>query len=127
MDLNEFESRLRVLLAEAGCVRYGVSDLHRDTRECRDGIYADDTAHGQLPDSSFYYFIVAEGVAVFTFFESDFSVYVFRCDEHDLITETDPLALDDTDACKALLASKYRKTKPDLVIARGLAENWLSS
>jgi hypothetical protein len=68
-----------------------------------------------------------EGVAVFTFFESDFSVYVFGCDEYEVINETSPLAMADTDACKSLLASKHGKLKPDLVIARGFAESWLSS
>ncbi len=68
MDVNELQSRLETLLEGAGCSRYTVRDLHRDTRQCRDDIYADNLARGESPASPFYNFIVAEGVAVFTLF-----------------------------------------------------------
>jgi hypothetical protein len=126
VDVNELESRLEALLAEAGCSTYGVRDLHRDTKLCRDDIYADNVAHGQSSVGSFYNFIVADGVAVFTFFESDFSVYVVGCDEQQLIAETISFALADTDACKSLLANQYGKPEPDLTVSRGMAEHWLS-
>lgn len=126
MTLNEFELRLGELLANAGCSKYGVRDLHRDAKECRDYVYADSIAHGQSASDPFFNFIVAEGVAMFTFFEFDFAVYLFHCDEFQLISDTEPLAMSDTDACKLLLARKYGKREPDLTIARGLAECWLS-
>ncbi len=126
-DLHEFESRLAVLLEEAGCSKYSVQDLLRDTKHCRDGICADSVAHGESAADPFFFFIAVEGAAVFTFFESDFSVYVFRCDEHELVSQTDSLALADTDACKSLLARECGKTEPDVTIARGLAEYWFSS
>jgi hypothetical protein len=126
-ELDEFESRLRELLREAGCVRYGVPDLIADTKQCRDEIYSDTVAHGGSVSSPFFDFVIVEGVAVFTFFESDFSVYVFACNELELINVTGALAMTDTDACKLLLEKKYGKPKPDLVIARGLVEHWLSS
>jgi hypothetical protein len=127
LELNDFESRLAALLAEAGCVKYSVRDLHRDSKQCRDGIYADDIAHAKSAPAPFFNFIVAEGVAVFTFFEADLGVYVFRCDESELIHETTPFAMTDTNACKSLLAIKYGKLAPDLALSRGLAEYWLSS
>ncbi len=71
--------------------------------------------------------MIAEEVAAFTFFEEQFSVYVFACDEYELINATEPLALCDTDACKALLAERFGKKTPDLAIPRALAESWLSS
>jgi hypothetical protein len=127
LDLNEFESRLGLLLANAGCSKYGVREIHQDTKECRNEVYADSVAHGQSPADPFFNFIVAEGVAVFTFFESDFAVYVFGCDERKLISDTASLAMADTDACKLLLATNYGKNGPDVKIPRELAECWLSS
>jgi hypothetical protein len=111
LTLNEFESWLGTLLAQAGCVKYSVPDLHRDAKQCRDEIYADNIAHGGTAAEPFFDVIIVEGVAVFTFFERDFSVYVFRCDEDALIRDTSPLAMADTVACKSLLAGKIRRVR----------------
>lgn len=127
MDLNDFELRLGELLSDAGCLKYGVRDFHRDTKQCRDNIYADDIGYGESAGDPFFNFVLAEGVAVFTFFELDLALYVFRCNEYELINDITPFGMADTDACKLLLAGKYGKTGPDLVLSRGLAEYWLSS
>lgn len=126
-ELFEFESRLSSLLSAAGCRKYGVSELHRDTRECRDGIYTDDIAHGNSIADSFFHFMIAENVAIFIFFEETFSAFVFPCDEYELINETGQFAMSDMNACKTLLAERYGKKTPDLIIPRALAELWVSS
>jgi hypothetical protein len=127
VDLDEFESHLLALFAEAGCSKYTVSDLHRDTKQCRDDIHADCVAHGGSIGGAFFNFIIApNGVAIFTFFEVDFSVYVFACNEYEVINETSVLAMADTGECRRLLVEKFGKKSPDLVIAWSLADYWLS-
>ena len=79
-SLDEFESLLSALLADAGSNRYRVADLRRDTRDSRDDIYKDRSQHGGDIAEPFFDFVVVDGVAVFTFFESTFSVYVVSCE-----------------------------------------------
>jgi hypothetical protein len=125
-SLDEFESRLSALIAEAGSHRYSVADLRRDTRDCRDDIYQDTSQHGDDIAEPFFNFVVVDGVAVFTLFESNFSVYVVSCEESELIAQTNRLAMIDVDACRDLLAREYGKSAPDAALPRSLGELWLS-
>lgn len=125
-SLDEFESLLSALLADAGSNRYRVADLRRDTRDCRDDIYKDRSQHRGDIAEPFFNFVVADGVAVFTFFESIFSVYVVSCEESELIAQTDRLAMIDVDACRDLLAREFGKSAPDAALPRSLGELWLS-
>lgn len=125
-SLDEFESLLSALLADAGSNRYRVADLRRDARDCRDDIYKDRSQHRGEIAEPFFNFVVADGVAVCTVFESIFSVYVVSCEESELIAQTDRLAVIDVDACRDLLAREYGKSEPDAALSRSLGELWLS-
>lgn len=125
-SLDEFESCLSALLAEAECHCYALADLRRDARDCRDDIYQDTSQHGGDIAEPFFNFVVVDGVAVFTLFESNLSVYVVSCEESELIDQTNRLAMIDVDACRDLLAREYGKSMPDAALPRSLGELWLS-
>ena len=97
------------------------------TKECRDEIYADERAHGGNIESPFFNFVAFQNLAVFTFFESDFSIYALPCDEARIIADTQQFALCDTRECKAYLASEHNKSEPDLTVPRAIAEHWMES
>jgi hypothetical protein len=126
-SLDEFESRLSAILAGAGSHCYGVADLRRDARDCRDDIYQDASQHGGDIAEPFFNFVVVDGVAVFALFESNFSVYVVSCEESELIERTNKLAVIDVDACRDILAREYGKSSPDAALPRSLGELWLSA
>ncbi|MCA9120597.1 MAG: hypothetical protein KDB11_10460 [Planctomycetales bacterium] len=125
-SLNDFESRLSARLAEAGMHRYSVADLRRETRDCRDFIYKDTSQHGGDIAEPFFNFVVVDGVAVFTLFEVDFSVYIAPCQESELIAQTNSLAIIDVAAVRDLLAREYGKSVPDAALPRSIAELWLT-
>ena len=125
-SLDEFESRLSVRFAEAGIHRYGVADLRRDTRNCRDDIYNDTSQHGGDIAEPFFNFVVADGVAIFTLFGSDFSVYIVPCEESELIAQTNSLTMIDIGAVRDLLAREYGRSVPDAALPRSIGELWLT-
>jgi hypothetical protein len=125
MELNEFRAELSRLLAAAGC-RLTESDVRRITKECRDEIYAEALSSGTPLESPFFHFVSLDGIALFTFFESPFALFILPCVEHALIGETNQIALLDTHQCRDLLRTKYDKVKPDLEIPRTVAELWLA-
>jgi hypothetical protein len=126
MDAREFAIGLASLLAELGNSITEPS-IRSDAKDCRDQIYADNLAHGGSVEAPFFNFVVLSDVAVFTFFEAEFSVYVLRCNEAELISRTNRFAMADTLDCKAFLAAQYQKHRPDLVISRSVCEQWLES
>ena len=123
-DLSDFERSISAALASAGADGYSIADLKRTIRECRDDIYADTVKHGGDLAEPFVDFIIVRDVAIFTFFDSDFSVYVFPCVEADLISQTNSLAMIDVTEHRQLL-SEYGKTDPDATISREQGELWL--
>ena len=125
MELHDFESRLRSLLQICGS-QVSLEELRTDIRECRDEIYADDVAHGKSIGEPFFNFTIYENVAVFTFFDNEFSVYVLPCNQMELIRLMEPLAMIETEECKALIGQRFGKHKPNLQILRAVAELWLS-
>lgn len=125
MQAQELADDLSSLLAQFGTTMTE-SAIRRATKQCRDDIYADTLAHGGRVEDPFFNFVTSKGVAVFTFFESDFSLYVFRCDEAELIAETNRFAMSDTAECKAYLAANHQKPEPDIVAPRSVCEHWLS-
>lgn len=125
MELHDFELQLRSLLQKCGS-QVSLEKVRADVRECKDEIYADDVAHGKSIGDPFWNFTIHENVAIFTFFENDFSLYVFLCDQAELIRLMKPLAMIETEECKSLIAQRFGKRKPDLQIPRAAAELWLS-
>jgi hypothetical protein len=123
---HEFVESLSRILRESGS-SLTVDELRRLTKECRDEIYSDDIAHKGNCDGPFFNFVIAGGVAVFTFFESEFSVYVLPCTPTQLIADTNRLAMGDVADCRQYLAAKHGKTTPDLVVSRSVSEYWLET
>ena len=123
MPVAEFADTLSFLLKHFGSA-LTEPDLRRATKECRDDIYNDQITHRGRIDSPFFNFIVADGLAIFTFFETDFSVYLVRCNEAELISQTERFAMIDTLECKSYLASQHQKLQPDLVVTRNVCEQW---
>jgi hypothetical protein len=124
MDAQEFRSRLTSLLTDFGSAMTE-SSIRRSTKECRDAIYADILAQGGKIEDPFFNFVARGDLAVFTFFESQFSLYVVPCNETELIAETERFAMADTEECKAFLAARFNKVCPDLVLTRQICEYWL--
>ena len=124
-DLAQFEQSIQAALTAAGCDSYGVSDLLRDTRETRDEIYADLRSKGTDVGEPFVNFVIISGVAIFTVFCETFAVYVVQCNEAELVTATDSIALADVDAFLALLACRFNKPTPDAILSRVTGEVWL--
>jgi len=94
MDSVEFRIAVTKLLGQLGS-RFTEEILRRDTKECRNAIYADNIAHGEHIEDPFFNFVVHDVVAAFTFFESEFAIYAFRCNESELISEAGRFALSD--------------------------------
>jgi len=124
-DISDFEESISSALTSAGCDGYTLAELRRDTRECRDNIYADTLSHGGDVAEPFVNFVIVRDVAIYTFFGSEFSVYVFPCVEAELISQTNPLAMSDVSEHRRLLCDVYGKNSPDAVIPRSAAELWL--
>jgi hypothetical protein len=112
-------------------MRYSASlsefDVRREAKECRDGIIADDKAHGASADRPFFDFLALQNVAVFTFFESQFSIYIVPCNESQVISDTNRFAMSDTAECKAYLAAAHGKASPDFVLSEADCDAWLAS
>ncbi len=126
MESDDFSNALVSLLHQYGGA-LTEPQLRRETKDCRDDVYADNLAHGGRIDDPFFHFVVVNSVAVFTFFESQFSVYAVHCDEAELIAQTNDFALGNIAECKKYLASKYQKLEPDLVVPRAVCEHWLEA
>jgi hypothetical protein len=124
MEAHEFAFALGSLLGEHG-EPLAESTIRRATRECRNQVYTDTLAHGGRIEDPFFNFVVVNKTAVFTFFESDFRVFVLRCDEAELISQMNSFAMVETEECKSYLAKVYRKLQPDLVVSRAVSEHWL--
>jgi hypothetical protein len=125
MELHQFQSRLSELLRQHAS-RLTELDIRQATAECRSGLYEDSVAHGVRIEEPFFNFISLDNVAVFTFFNSEFAVFVVPCREQVLIDKTGQFEMNDVAKCRRLLAQEYGKLEPDLVISRALAEYWLS-
>ena len=126
MQSHEFVEALSNLLTQIGS-SFTIAEIRSSTKECRDEIYADTLAHNGRLEDPFFNFVVHKDVAVFAFFEAEFSVYVLRCNEAELIAETGKLAMSDTIECRDYLATKHQKPQPDLVVSRFVCEHWLES
>ena len=125
MDLNQFCEELSRLLQATGS-QLTESDVRSATRECRDDIYADAKKFGEPLEEPFFNFVCRDGIAVFTFFESQFSVFIVSSDERTLIAESDQFAMCETEDCKEMLRIKFNKERPDIAIPRAVAEHWSS-
>ena len=125
MELHHFESEFRSLLLMRDC-QASLEEVRVDIQRCKDEIYADDVAHGESLGDPFCNFTIYDNVAVFTFFENEFSVYVLLCNQAELIQLMEPLAMIQTEECKSLLGERFGKHTPDLQIPRAVAELWLS-
>eukprot|EP00456_Euglypha_rotunda_P086337 TRINITY_DN874_c0_g1_i3.p1 TRINITY_DN874_c0_g1~~TRINITY_DN874_c0_g1_i3.p1 ORF type:complete len:129 (+),score=17.92 TRINITY_DN874_c0_g1_i3:164-550(+) len=125
-SIDEFETRLASRLAEAGIRRYNLANLLRETRDCRDDIYKDASQHSGDIAEPFFNFVIVEGGAIFTLFDSNFSVYVVPCVESELIVQTNSLAMVDVGAVRDLLALEYGKSDPDAALPRSMGELWLT-
>jgi DNA-binding winged helix-turn-helix (wHTH) protein len=98
-------------------LKYGEAELRRDARKCLKGL-------GWTPQP-FFNFVIVEGVAIFTIFDDPFEIYIFSCDEFELIRKFDEFAMIDVGPCKQLLATRYGKMAPDVAAARSLAQLWI--
>lgn len=125
MDLNQFREKLSRLLQAEGS-QMTESDVRSATKDCRDAMYADVTTFGKPIEEPFFNFVCLDGIAVFTFFELPFSVFIVSSDEQTVISESDRFAMRETRGCKEMLRVKFKKQQPDIEIPRTLAELWLS-
>jgi len=125
---NQISATLRSVLAQAGCRKYGERELRRDAKECMVEVTREALKHEVDPGTPFFSFVVSEGVAIVTIFDDPFEIYVFSCDESELVRAfKSQFAMRDVGPCKQLLATQYGKTAPDVAAARSLAQLWMES
>ena len=124
MQLPEFKTAITGRIDSLGG-NLSEDALCRETKACRDAIYADSPAHDGHIEDPFFNFVISGGITAFTFFESEFAIYAFECDEAKLIAQTERFALANTQECKSFLAVTYGKSTPDIVVPRSIAEYWL--
>ena len=110
-------------------MKYGEAELRRDAKRCMVELWRDDLNHGGDPTIPYYNFVIADGVAVFTIYDDPFEIYIFSCDERELIRTFDEIggAMRDVGPCKRLLAARYGIVEPVVVAARSLAQLWMES
>lgn len=128
--MDRFRLDVANLLSQAGCDVFGEADLREAARECRDEIYLDELEHAGDVDSPFFDFLVvpakdSKDIAVFTFFEESFSIYVFDCDETTLIAQFNGFAMAETEPARRFLASAYGKVAPDLSVGKDVLHAWI--
>jgi len=125
---NQISAALRSILAQVGDRAYGERELRRDAKECMVDMMRDALDRGADPATPFFTFVVSDSVAIFLIFDDPFEIYVFSCEERELIrTFENQFAMRDVGPCKQLLATRYGKAAPDVAAARSLAQLWIES
>jgi len=125
---SQISAALRSVLAQAGSRTYGERELRREAKECMGGMWRDALNHRVDPARPFFSFVVSDGIAIFTIFDDPFEIYVFPCEERELIrTFEDEFAMRDVGLCKQLLATRHGKEAPDVAAARSLAQLWMEA
>ena len=127
MTFDDIQSRLDELLRDAGCVRYTAREALVDAADCWREIRADDLAHGESGEEPFCNFVVAQGVGIFALYGTGVDFYVIRGEESVFRDRFDHLAMIEVDATRAILASDFGRTTPDLNIEPELCRAWLSA
>src|SRR5215467_6026009 len=123
---KQISDALRSILAHVGSRAYGERELRREAKECMVDMMRDALDREADPAAPFFNFVVSDGVAIFLIFDDPFEIYVFSCDERELIrTFENQFAMRDVGPCKQLLATRYGKVAPDIAAARALAQLWL--
>jgi hypothetical protein len=123
--LDELTKALSSGLAEAG-TNLSERQLAKETRECRDEIYADTLTHGGNIEDPFFNFTIIDSVAVFTIFDDPFEFYIFPCDERAVISKCESdFAMVDVESCRRYLRSHFGKDQADVSVPRSLAEAWM--
>jgi hypothetical protein len=64
-------------------------------------------------------------VGIFTLFEGAVGIYVVEGNEQTFRTHFEPLAMAEIATAKALLATRFAKQAPDLIMAPPLSSAWL--
>jgi len=125
---NQMSAALRSVLAQSGCRKYGEREFRRDAKDCMVEMIKEALAHNVDPGTPFFGFVVVEGVAIVTIFDDPFEIYVFSCDERELVGAFEnKFAMRDVGPCKQLLATQFKKTTPDVAAARPIAQLWMES
>lgn len=127
MTFHDIQHRLDALLRDAGCEQYSARQALADAAECWREIHQDDIACGGSGEEPFYSFVVAEGVGVFAFYGPAVDFYVIRGEEWELRRRFEPLAMTDVEPARAILASAFKRSDPDLTIDAPLSQAWLLS
>jgi hypothetical protein len=127
MTFHDVQRRLDTLLREAGCERYSARQALADAAECWRDIRQDDIAHGGSGEEPFFNFVVAEGVGTFALYGAGVDFYVIPGDESDFRRRFEPLAMTEVDAARAILASEFKRSLPDLSVEPTLSHAWLLS
>lgn len=127
MTFHDIQRRLDTLLRNAGCERYTARQALADAAERWREIRQDDVAHGKSGEEPFFNFVVAEGVGIFTLYGTDVVFYVIPGDEWDFRDRFEPLAMSEVESARAILASDFKRSAPDLTVEAPLSRAWLSS
>jgi hypothetical protein len=127
MTFHEVQSRLDVILKNAGCRQYTGHRALVDAAECWRDVCRDEVARGLSGDAPFFNFVVAEGVGVFALYGSEVQFHVVRGEEADFRRRFEQLAMTDVEGARGILASAFNRLAPDLIVNESLSRAWLLS
>ncbi len=114
-----------IILEEGGTC--SAMDVRTEVAACLDEIRQEQAARGE-EEGVICHFYVNDGVAIFTIVGDSLDLYVIRCPKKgqwELVNRFERLARSDGEGYRRVLAAKYGKDKPDLLIEPTLAIEWL--
>jgi len=114
-----------VILEEGGTCQ--AADVRAEIGVCLEEIREEQAARGERV-GVICHFYVTGGVAIFTIVAESLDIYVVSCPktrQWELVNRFERLARSDSEGYRRVLATRYGKERPDLLIEPALAIGWL--
>ena len=123
-SIDELNDELQVLL-DSYDASISLEEITDEARECLEEFTADNIENDEDPEQPFFTYMIGDDVAVFMFFDDPFQLYVFPCDEQQLIVTVErDFAMVDVDECRQFLLDDEGR-EPDLELGLALAKEWM--
>lgn len=126
-EIVKFEKTVQKALDEIGS-GHVLSSLISDALECKTEIEAEELADGRSPDVEFWNYL-SDGVAsIVILIEKDlFSVYILKERIENVTPVLDKFSMSEVTELKEALISNFGQSDATAILARSLAEYWLST
>jgi hypothetical protein len=113
-----------VIAEEGGTCQ--AAEVRAEIAACLEEIRTEQYARGE--DAPICHFYVTGSVAIFSLVGDGLDLYILRCPkthQWEIVNRFERLARGDIEGYRRVLATRYGKENPDLVIEAGLAIDWL--